>query len=228
VLRGLSAVIEPGMTTAIVGGTGSGKSTLLNLLPRLLDVTSGRILIDGVDVRDLALADLWNLFGIVPQKSFLFSGTVESNIRFGRAEATDAQVWNALEIAQASEFVAGLSEGLDARVDQGGVNFSGGQRQRLAIARCIIREPQIYLFDDSFSALDYSTDARLRGALTEQTEGKTVIIVAQRINTVRNAGRIIVLEHGDIVGTGTHEELLETCTAYREIAESQAQLESAP
>ena len=228
VLRGLSAVIEPGMTTAIVGGTGSGKSTLLNLLPRLLDVTSGRILIDGVDVRDLALADLWNLFGIVPQKSFLFSGTVESNIRFGRVEATDAQVWNALEIAQASEFVAGLSEGLDARVDQGGVNFSGGQRQRLAIARCIIREPQIYLFDDSFSALDYSTDARLRGALTEQTEGKTVIIVAQRINTVRNAGRIIVLEHGDIVGTGTHEELLETCTAYREIAESQAQLESAP
>ncbi|MCH9677309.1 MAG: ABC transporter ATP-binding protein/permease [Actinomycetia bacterium] len=228
VLQGLSTVIEPGMTTAIVGGTGSGKSTLVNLLPRLLDVTSGRILIDGVDVRDLALADLWNLFGIVPQKSFLFSGSIASNIRFGKADATDAQVWNALEIAQASEFVAGLIDGLESRVDQGGVNFSGGQRQRLAIARCIIREPLIYLFDDSFSALDYSTDARLRGALTGQTQGKTVIIVAQRINTVRHAGRIIVLEHGDIVGVGTHDELLETCTAYREIAESQAQLEAAP
>jgi len=228
VLQGLSTVIEPGMTTAIVGGTGSGKSTLVNLLPRLLDVTSGRILIDGVDVRDLALADLWNLFGIVPQKSFLFSGSIATNIRFGKADATDAQVWNALEIAQASEFVAGLSDGLESRVDQGGVNFSGGQRQRLAIARCIIREPLIYLFDDSFSALDYSTDARLRGALTGQTQGKTVIIVAQRINTVRHAGRIIVLEHGDIVGVGTHDELLETCTAYREIAESQAQLEAAP
>ncbi len=228
VLSGLSAVIEPGMTTAIVGGTGSGKSTLVNLLPRLLDVTSGRIFIDGVDVRDMTLADLWALFGIVPQRSFLFSGTVASNVRFGRADATDDQVWSALRIAQAEEFVSELPEGLEARVDQGGVNFSGGQRQRLAIARCIVREPLIYLFDDSFSALDYATDARLRAALTTRTEGRTVIIVAQRISTIRNAGRIIVLDRGAIVGVGTHEDLLESCPAYREIAESQVQLEQAP
>lgn len=228
VLVDLSCVFEPGMTTAIVGGTGSGKSTLVNLLPRLLDVTSGRIVIDGVDIRDMSLADLWSLFGIVPQRSFLFSGTVSSNVRFGRADATDEQVWTALRLAQAEEFVAELPEQLDARVEQGGVNFSGGQRQRLAIARCIIREPAIYLFDDSFSALDYATDARLRAGLVERTEGRTVIIVAQRISTVRNAGRIIVLDRGDIVGVGTHEELLESCAAYREIAESQVQLEEAP
>jgi ATP-binding cassette subfamily B multidrug efflux pump len=228
VLAGISCVIEPGMTTAIVGGTGSGKSTLVNLLPRLLDVTSGRILIDGVDIRDMALADLWALFGIVPQRSFLFAGTIESNIRFGRGDATDEQVWSALRIAQAEEFVSALSEGLDARVDQGGVNFSGGQRQRLAIARCIVRDPRIYLFDDSFSALDYATDARLRAALAERTQGRTVIIVAQRISTIRAAGSIIVLDQGAIVGLGTHETLLETCPAYREIAASQAQLEGAP
>lgn len=228
VLAGLSCVIEPGMTTAIVGGTGSGKSTLVNLLPRLLDVSDGRILIDGVDVRDMTLADLWSLFGIVPQRSFLFSGTVESNVRFGRAEATDEQVWDALRIAQAEEFVSDLPEGLQARVEQGGVNFSGGQRQRLAIARCIVREPLIYLFDDSFSALDYATDARLRAALSARTEGRTVIIVAQRISTIRNAGRIIVLDRGAIVGIGTHDELLDSCPAYREIAESQVQLEEAP
>ena len=228
VLEGLSCSIEPGMTTAIVGGTGSGKSTLVNLLPRLLDVSDGQILIDGVDVRDMSLADLWSLFGIVPQRSFLFSGTVESNIRFGRADATDAQVWEALRTAQAEEFVSDLPEGLEARVEQGGVNFSGGQRQRLAIARCLIREPLIYLFDDSFSALDYATDARVRAALAGRTEGRTVIIVAQRISTVRQAGRIIVLDRGAIVGVGTHDELLETCEAYREIAASQVQLEEAP
>lgn len=228
VLEGLSCSIEPGMTTAIVGGTGSGKSTLVNLLPRLLDVSDGQILIDGVDLRDMSLADLWSLFGIVPQRSFLFSGTVESNIRFGRADATDAQVWEALRTAQAEEFVSGLPEGLDARVEQGGVNFSGGQRQRLAIARCLIREPLIYLFDDSFSALDYATDARVRAGLAGRTEGRTVIIVAQRISTVRQAGRIIVLDRGTIVGVGTHDELLETCEAYREIAASQVQLEQAP
>lgn len=228
VLSGVSCLIEPGMTTAIVGGTGSGKSTLVNLLPRLLDVSSGRILIDGVDVRDMTLADLWSLFGIVPQRSFLFSGTIQSNVRFGRAEATDEQVWEALRIAQAEEFVSDLPEGLEARVEQGGVNFSGGQRQRLAIARCIIREPLIYLFDDSFSALDYATDARLRAALAQRTEGRTVIIVAQRVSTIRHAGRIIVLDRGAIVGIGTHEDLLDTCPAYREIAESQVQLEQAP
>lgn len=228
VLEGVSAVIEPGMITAIVGGTGSGKSTLVNLLPRLLDVSGGRVLVDGVDVRDVALADLWARFGIVPQRSFLFSGTVASNIRFGRADATDAEVWAALEVAQAREFVEALPDGLDARVEQGGVNFSGGQRQRLAIARCVVRDPGIYLFDDSFSALDYATDARLRAALTEVTVGRTVIIVAQRISTVRQAGCIIVLDGGCVVGTGTHDELLRTCPAYREIAESQSQLEGAP
>ena len=228
VLSGVNCLIEPGMTTAIVGGTGSGKSTLVNLLPRLLDVTSGRIVIDGVDVRDMALADLWSLFGIVPQRSFLFSGTVQSNVRFGRAEATDEQVWEALRIAQAEEFVSDLPEGLEARVEQGGVNFSGGQRQRLAIARCIVREPLIYLFDDSFSALDYATDARLRAALAQRTEGRTVIIVAQRVSTIRHAGRIIVLDRGAIVGIGTHDDLLDSCPAYREIAESQVQLEQAP
>lgn len=228
VLSEVSCVIEPGMVTAIVGGTGSGKSTLVNLLPRLLDVSSGHILIDGVDIREMALADLWAQFGIVPQRSFLFAGTVESNVRFGRADATDEQVWSALDVAQASEFVSALPDRLDARVDQGGVNFSGGQRQRLAIARCVVREPSIYLFDDSFSALDYATDARLRAALTTRTRGRTVIIVAQRISTIRGAGRIIVLDQGAIVGMGTHDELLESCPAYREIAASQAQLEGAP
>lgn len=228
VLTGVSCVFEPGMTTAIVGSTGSGKSTLVNLLPRLLDVTSGRVLIDGVDVRDLALSDLWSRFGIVPQRSFLFSGTVASNVRFGRAGATDEQVWSALRIGQAEEFVSTLPEQLDARVEQGGVNFSGGQRQRLAIARCIVREPAVYVFDDSFSALDYATDARLRSALASRTQGRTVIIVAQRISTIRGAGRIIVLDRGAIVGIGTHGDLLEACPAYREIAESQVQMEEAP
>ena len=225
VLEGISCVIEPGQTTAIVGGTGSGKSTLVNLLPRLLDVSAGAILIDGVDVRDLALDDLWSLFGIVPQKAFLFSGSIASNVRFGRPAASDEEVWHALDVAQAREFVDLLPEGLDAPVDQGGVNYSGGQRQRLAIARCIVRQPLIYLFDDSFSALDYATDARLRSALASQTHGRTVIIVAQRVSTIMNADRIIVLDAGRIVGVGRHDDLVETCPAYREIVASQAQLE---
>ena len=225
VLQSITCSFEPGRTTAIVGGTGSGKSTLVNLLPRLLDVTSGSILIDGIDIRDLALDDLWAVFGIVPQKAFLFGGTIASNVRFGRPEATDEEVWRALEIAQAREFVEVLPEGLDAPVDQGGVNLSGGQRQRLAIARCVVREPLVYLFDDSFSALDYSTDARLRAALAQITAGRTVIIVAQRVSTIMHADRVIVLDGGRIVGMGTHDELLEDCSAYREIVASQAVLE---
>ena len=225
VLQSITCAFEPGQTTAIVGGTGSGKSTLVNLLPRLLDVTSGSIRIDGIDIRDLALDDLWAVFGIVPQKAFLFGGTIASNVRFGRPEATDDEVWRALEIAQAREFVDLLPEGLEAPVDQGGVNLSGGQRQRLAIARCVVRDPLVYLFDDSFSALDYATDARLRASLAETTVGRTVIIVAQRVSTIMHADRIIVLDGGRIVGMGTHDQLLEECSAYREIVASQAVLE---
>jgi ATP-binding cassette, subfamily B, multidrug efflux pump len=225
VLHEVSCAFEPGSMTAIVGGTGSGKSTLVNLLPRLLDVTSGAVLIDGVDIRDLPLDDLWSLFGIVPQKAFLFGGTIASNVRFGRPDATDEEVWDALDVAQAREFVELLPEGLDANVDQGGANFSGGQRQRLAIARCVVRDPLVYLFDDSFSALDYTTDARLRAALASRTAGKTVIIVAQRVSTIMHADRIIVLDGGRIVGVGTHGALLDDCPAYREIVASQAVLE---
>jgi len=225
VLQRLNCVFEPGATTAIVGGTGSGKSTLVNLLPRLLDVTSGAVLIDGVDIRSMALDDLWGLFGIVPQKAFLFGGTIGSNIRFGRPDATDEEVWAALDVAQAREFVDLLPGGLEAPVDQGGANFSGGQRQRLAIARCIVRDPLVYLFDDSFSALDYTTDARLRGALAARTVCRTVIIVAQRVSTIMQADRIIVLDGGRIVGVGTHGDLLDGCPQYREIVASQAVLE---
>lgn len=221
VLRDVSMRCGPGMTTAILGGTGSGKTTLVNLIPRLFDATEGQVLVDGVDVRELDPATLHSIIGLVPQKAFLFSGTIRSNILYGKEDATDEEVWDALRIAQAEDFVAGLELGLDAPVSQGGTNFSGGQRQRLAMARAIIRRPEIYLFDDSFSALDMATDARLRAALRPITREATVIVVAQRVSSVVDADQIIVLDDGAVVGTGTHDELLESCATYQEIAASQ-------
>jgi ATP-binding cassette subfamily B protein len=226
VLRGISFRAEPGKTTAIIGSTGAGKSTLLTLIPRLLDVTGGAVLVDGVDVRELAPDELWNRIGLVPQKSFLFSGTVASNLRYGRPDATDEELWAALEVAQASDFVSALPEGLEAPVSQGGTNLSGGQRQRLAIARALVRRPQIYLFDDSFSALDLATDARLRTALRPWTREAAVLIVAQRVSTIADADQIVVLEDGRVAGLGTHEELLATCPTYQEIVESQHAMET--
>jgi ATP-binding cassette subfamily B multidrug efflux pump len=226
VLRGISFRAEPGRTTAIIGSTGAGKSTLLTLVPRLLDVTGGAVIVDGVDVRELAPDELWNRIGLVPQKSFLFSGTVASNLRYGRPDATDDELWAALEIAQARDFVSALPEGLEAPVSQGGTNLSGGQRQRLAIARALVRRPQIYLFDDSFSALDLATDARLRAALRPWTREATVVIVAQRVSTIADADQIVVLEDGRVAGIGTHDELLETCPTYEEIVESQHAMET--
>ncbi len=221
VLCGITVTMRPGQTTAIVGSTGSGKTTMANLIPRLYDVTGGAVMVDGVDVRELRQEDLWARIGIVPQKAFLFSGTVASNIRFGSPDATDAQAWQALETAQARGFVSEMPDALGSEIDQGGTNVSGGQRQRLAIARALVRRPAIYIFDDSFSALDYTTDARLRAALKEQTEDATVIIVAQRVSTIRHADQIVVLERGQVVGIGTHEGLLDSCETYREIVFSQ-------
>jgi ATP-binding cassette, subfamily B, multidrug efflux pump len=227
VLHDLTFTADPGGVTAIIGSTGAGKTTLLGLVPRLFDATGGRVLIDGVDVRDLATADLGSLIGLVPQKAFLFSGTVADNLRFGHPDATEAELWAALEVAQARDFVEALQGGLDAPVAQGGTTFSGGQRQRLAIARAIVREPRIYLFDDSFSALDYATDARLRAALRPRTADATVIVVAQRVATIRDADQILVLDHGRIVGSGTHTELLAGNETYAEIVSSQMSLEEA-
>jgi len=227
VLSGISFSAAPGETTAIVGSTGSGKSTLVNLVPRLFDVTGGAVLVDGVDVRDLAQLDLWSRIGLVPQRAFLFSGTVGSNVREGREDATDDEVWHALEVAQAKGFVEEMEGGLDAPITQGGTNVSGGQRQRLAIARAIARRPGIYIFDDSFSALDFTTDARLRSALRAETEHATVLIVAQRVGTIMHADRIVVLAEGTLAGVGTHAELLETCETYREIVYSQLTPEEA-
>ncbi|MGO9082775.1 MAG: ABC transporter ATP-binding protein [Streptosporangiaceae bacterium] len=221
VLHDISLAARPGAVTAIIGGTGSGKTTLLGLVPRLFDVTAGQALIDGVDVRDLDSADLSAVIGLVPQKPYLFTGTVASNLRYGRPDASDTELWRALEIAQARDFVAQMTGGLDAKIDQGGTNVSGGQRQRLAIARAIVHRPRIYLFDDSFSALDYATDAALRAALAAETARATVLIVAQRVATIRGADQIVVLEAGRIVATGTHHELMRGSETYREIVLSQ-------
>lgn len=220
VLSAVTLTMRPGEVTAIVGSTGAGKTTLVNLIPRLYDVTSGSVLVDGVDVRDYAQEDLWSYLGLVPQKAFLFSGTIGSNVRFGNPDASDDEVWEALGVAQAG-FVQEMPERLEAPIDQGGTNVSGGQRQRLSIARALIRGCPIYIFDDSFSALDYATDSRLRAALARRTQDATVIIVAQRVSTIRNADQIVVLDGGRVVGVGTHEELLETCETYQEIVYSQ-------
>ena len=221
VLADISFRSLAGQTTAIIGSTGSGKTTLLNLVPRLFDATSGSVLVDGVDVRDLEPQALWNRVGIVPQKPYLFTGTVATNLRYGRSDATDDELWAALRVAQADEFVAAMPGGLDARIAQGGGNVSGGQRQRLAIARALVRRPEIYLFDDSFSALDLATDARLRAALKPWTQGDTVIVVAQRVSTIADADQILVLEDGRVVGLGRHDDLLATCPTYAEIVASQ-------
>jgi ATP-binding cassette subfamily B protein len=221
VLKGISFTARPGETTAIVGSTGSGKTTLINLIPRLYDVTSGSVLVDGVDVRQLDRSDLWTRIGFVPQKSFLFSGTVASNLRYGDMDATDQELWRALDIAQARDFVAQIDGQLEGPITQGGMNVSGGQRQRLAIARAIVRKGAIFVFDDSFSALDYATDARLRAALSSELSHTTLIIVAQRVGTIMNADRIVVMEAGAVVGIGTHRELLASNETYQEIVYSQ-------
>jgi ATP-binding cassette subfamily B protein len=221
VLRDISFAAHPGETTAIVGSTGSGKSTLINLLPRFYDVTEGTVLVDGVDVRDMDRQELWSRIGFVPQKAFLFGGSVATNLRYGDQDASDEAIWATLQIAQAKDFVAELPEGLGAPIAQGGTNLSGGQRQRLAIARALAKRPEIYVFDDSFSALDFRTDARLRAALRKELGGATVIIVAQRVGTILHADRIVVLEDGGIAGIGTHDELMATCDTYREIVLSQ-------
>lgn len=221
VLEHISFTSLPGQTTAIIGSTGSGKTSLVNLAARLFDVTSGAVLFDGVDVRELHPDLLWHRVGIVPQKPYLFAGTVASNLRYGKPDASNEELWTALEVAQAADFVRAMPGGLDAEIAQGGVNVSGGQRQRLAMARALVRKPGIYLFDDSFSALDLATDARLRAALVPYARDATVIIVAQRFSTIVSADQIIVLEDGEIVGLGTHEELLQSSPTYAEIVESQ-------
>jgi len=227
VLRSVDLVARPGETTAIIGSTGSGKSTLLGLVPRLFDATDGEVLVDGTDVRKLDPVLLAKTVSLVPQKPYLFSGTVATNLRYGNPDATDEELWHALEVAQAKDFVEGLEHGLDAPIAQGGTNVSGGQRQRLAIARTLVQRPEIYLFDDSFSALDLATDARLRRALGPYTADACVLIVAQRVSTIVDADQILVLEDGAVVGRGTHDELLATCATYQEIVESQLSAEAA-
>ncbi|MDU0349095.1 ABC transporter ATP-binding protein, partial [Actinomyces sp. MRS3W] len=227
VLAEVNVDMTPGTTTAFIGSTGSGKTTLANLLPRLLDVTEGSVSVDGVDVRELDPHELRQNVATVPQKAYLFSGTIRSTLQHGQPDATDAELWAALEAAQAAGFVQALDDGLDHEVDQGGVNFSGGQRQRLAIARALVRQAGVYVFDDSFSALDYATDARLRAGLPQATGGATIVVVAQRVASVRTADQIVVLDEGHVVGIGTHEELMDTCPTYAEIVLSQISAEEA-
>lgn len=227
VLRELTFNAEPGRTTAIIGATGSGKTTLLNLIPRLIDATDGEVVVDGVPVTELAPEELWSRVGLIPQRSFLFTGTVASNLRYGRPEATDEELWEALRIAQADDFVSAFPEGLDHTIAQGGSNVSGGQRQRLSIARALVARPPVLLFDDSFSALDLSTDSRLRRALDESVAGATRIVVAQRVSTITDAELILVMDNGAIVARGTHEELLESSPTYAEIVDSQLSAEEA-
>ena len=220
-LSNISFTAEPGEITAIIGGTGSGKTTLINLIPRFYDVDQGAVLIDGVDVREISQEDLRSKIGMVPQQAVLFTGTIAENIRYGKSDASDAEVYQAAETAQAMEFISGMKNGYNSVIEQGGINVSGGQKQRLSIARALVRRPEIYIFDDSFSALDFKTDARLRAALKKETLASTVLIIAQRVTTVMDADRIIVLEDGQIVGMGRHKELLNSCEVYREIVYSQ-------
>ncbi|MEV6321936.1 ABC transporter ATP-binding protein [Nocardia sp. NPDC051787] len=227
VLKAIRFQVRPGTTTAIVGSTGAGKTTLVNLVPRLMDVTDGAVYVGGTDVRHIDLELLRSQIGLVPQKAYLFSGTIASNLRYGNPDATDEELWRALEIAQAADFVREMPEGLQAPVAQGGTTVSGGQRQRLAIARALVKKPRVYLFDDSFSALDVATDARLREALKPETADASVLIVAQRIATIRDADQIVVLEDGAMAGIGTHEQLMRDCSEYREIVESQLSAEEA-
>ncbi|MGW5920611.1 ABC transporter ATP-binding protein [Nocardia fluminea] len=227
VLRGIRFAVAPGTTTAVVGSTGAGKTTLINLIPRLIDVTDGAVYVGGTDVRHLDLEVLRGGIGLVPQKAYLFSGTIATNLRYGNPTATDDELWHALEVAQAADFVREMPQGLDTPVAQGGTTVSGGQRQRLCIARALVRKPRIFLFDDSFSALDVATDARLRAALKPETADASVIIVAQRIQTIRDADQIVVLEDGAMAGIGTHDQLMQRCSEYREIVESQLSVEEA-
>ncbi len=227
ILSGISFKARPGEFTAIIGSTGSGKSTLLNLISRFIDVTGGVVKLDGIDVRDQALESLWSEIGLVPQRAFLFGGTVEQNLRYGKADASVVELWNALDVAQARDFIEELPDQLESRVAQGGTNFSGGQRQRLSIARALVKKPQLLVFDDSFSALDYTTDSKLRSALHEVMGYTTMIVVAQRVSTILQADQIVVLDKGRVAGIGTHVELMQSCETYREIVLSQLSPEEA-
>ncbi|HTL37004.1 MAG TPA: ABC transporter ATP-binding protein, partial [Kofleriaceae bacterium] len=227
VLSDISFVAKPGEVTALIGSTGAGKTTLLDLIPRLSDPTAGTVTLDGVDVRERDLEELWSRIGMVPQRAYLFTGTVASNLRFGRPDATDDELWAALELAQAKDFVEQMPQKLETPIAQGGTNVSGGQRQRLAIARALLRDPGVLIFDDSFSALDLATEARLRAALAPKIAKATVIVVAQRIASIRHANQILVLDGGKLVGKGTHAQLMQTCKPYVEIVESQTEHQEA-